>query len=768
MSDFIGQSLERFEDQRFITGEGRFTDDLDAPGQAHIVMLRSPHAHAVIESVDVSVARAVAGVLAVYTGQDLLAAGIQPISSMTRTPPFQYLNGDGSEMIEASQPVLAADRVRFVGEPVAAVIAETAALAQTAAELIEVRYGALSAATTMEASQASDADVLWPELDGNRSCFWDEGDAEAVNSAFDAAAHVVEIETGFPRSFVTCMEPRGGVAEYDAATDNYLFRAGCQSAHRLQDNLAQVLNIAADRIRVVVPDVGGGFGARGVVYPEFAMALIAARDLQRPVRFVMARGESFLTDGHARGHRFKAALGLDQDGRFVAVRITSTWCHGAYFSPRSVYVLAIGMGKMVCGPYRIAAHHFALEGVFTNTAPTVSYRGISRAEPGYVLERLVEEAARVTGIDAVDLRRRNLIQPEEMPWTTPSGYVYGRAELPKVLDLGLEAADWPGFEARRQDAEARGRLLGRSLSVYIMSAGGVPDEYAQVKVGGNGGVTVLVGTQDFGMSHETAFAQVVADRLGVVPEAVALVQGDTDPIPRGAGGQGSRCLRIGGGAIVGAVDEVIAQGTKIAEDLLEAAASDIAYEAGLYGVAGTDRRVSLADVALAAEARGTPLAASDIFTTQSPSFPNGCHACEIEVDPQTGAFTIARFTSVVDPGRIINPMIVEGQMHGGVAQGIGEAAIERVVYDGSGQLLSGSLMDFALPRADDLPSFQTVFHPVPSEDNPLGVKGVGEAGTMVTPAVVMNAMLDALKPYGVTHLEMPLTSEAVWQAINGT
>ena len=768
MSGFIGQSLKRLEDQRFITGEGRFTDDLNAPGQAYAVIVRSPHAHALVEGIDTDAAAVQDGVLAVYTAKDLHAAGVQPISSMNRTPPFAYLNSDGSEMVEASQPVLATDRVRYAGEPVAAIVAETVAQARHAADLVDVTYRGIAAVCDIDSAHDLDAPVLWPELDSNRSCYWDEGDADAVDQVFATAAHVVDVEVEFPRKIVAYMEPRGALARYDQAEQRYVLEAGCQSAHRLRDNLAQVLDVSTDAVRVIVPDVGGGFGARAVVYPEFVVALFAARALARPVKWLVDRGDSFLCDGHARGHRLTASLGLDEQGRFLAVRIHSTWCHGAYFSPRSVYVLAIGMGKMICGPYRIAAHHFALEGVFSNTAPIVSYRGISRSEPGFALERLVEEAARQTGIDPVELRRRNLIQPEEMPWTTPSGYVYGKAELPKVLDMGLEAADWQGFEARRAAAGERGRLLGRGLAVYIMSAGGVPDEYAEVKIGGNGAVTVLVGTQDFGMSHETAFAQVLADELGVAPDAVNLVQGDTDPIPAGAGGQGSRCARIGGGVIVRAARLVIEQGRQIAEDLLEASATDIAFEAGRYVVAGTDRSVDLAEVAQAAEARGAPLGASDTFMTTGPSFPNGCHLCEIEVDPDTGQFAIMRFVSVVDPGRIINPMIVEGQMHGGVAQGIGEAAFERVVFDVSGQLVSGSFLDYALPRADDLPAFDTVFNPVPSDDNPLGVKGAGEAGIMVAPAAVMHAVLDALKQHGVTRLDMPLTSEAIWQALHQT
>ena len=768
MTGFIGQSLLRFEDQRFVTGEGQYSDDLAAPGAAHLAIVRSPHGHALIEAVDVGPARGADGVLAFYSAADLETAGVRPISSANLTPPFQCFNADGSQMIEASQPVLARDRVRYVGEPVAAVVAETAQQARAAAELVDVRYAELAAATSLEAARAEDAEPIWPEHGSNRSCFWDEGDGEKTDALFAQAAHVVTIETGFPRSFVTFMEPRGGIAEYDTAAERFLIRVGCQSAHRLRDDLADCLDVPAERIRVQVPDVGGGFGARGVAHAEPVLALLAARDLGRTVRYVMERAESFLIDGHARSHRFTASLAMDAEGRFLAYRLRSAWCHGAYFASRSVYVVNAIMGHMMCGPYRFQASHFALDGYFTNTAPTVSYRGVSRAEAGYILERLVEKAARETGIDRIDLRRRNLIQPEEMPWTTPSGHTYGRAEMPEILDEALEAADWEGFEGRRTEALARGRLLGRAASAYIVSAGGTPNEYARVAVTGNGAVTAHVGTQDFGMSHETVFAQVLADRLGTAPDAVTLVQGDTETVPQGAGGQASRCLRIGSGALLQAAEEVIAQGTAVAEDLLEAAGADISFEAGHFTVAGTDRSVSLAEVAQAADTRGAPLVAAEVFVTERPAFPNGAHVCEVEVDPDTGAFEIKGFTGVIDPGTVVNPMIAEGQMHGAIAQGIGEGAVERVVYDGSGQLLSGSFMDFALPRADDLPSFTTVFHPLANDDNPLGVKGIGEMGTVVTPAVVINAVVDALRERGVAHLEMPVTQEAVWRALNGS
>ena len=767
MTGYVGQPLPRFEDRRFVTGEGRYTDDLAAPGAVHAVMVRSPHAHAHVDAVDADAARAAPGVLGVYTGADLKAAGLKPIPSFTRTPPFQVFNADGSEMPEASQFPLATDRVRYVGEPVAAVVAETVQQALSAAELVDVSYRPIDAVIDIASALAEDAPSLWPELAGNRSCHLQDGDPGAIDDALAGAAHVVELEVDYPRVIIAFMEPRGVLASFDETQERYTLTAGCQSAHRLRDVLAMVFDVADEKVRVVVPDVGGGFGARSNVYPEYVCALFAARALGRQVRWQASRSEAFLSDSQARSQHLRATLGLDQDGRITALRVAATWWHGGYLAPRAIYVLANWMGPMICGTYRVPRHHFSFEGVFTNTAPIGAYRGVARSEAIYATERLMDQAARQIGMDRVAFRRRNMIAPDETAGATSTGQVYGPVDFVRSLDIGLEAVGWDGFAERRAEAEGRGRLRGIGIAPFVLSAGGVPDEYAEVHADGAGGITVRAGTQDFGMGHETVFAQVLADAFGVAPERVSLVQGDTDLVPTGAGGQGSRCMRIGGAAIAMAADAAIEKGRALAEDLLEADMADIAFDAPRFVVRGTDRSVDLQDVAKHAEDRGRPLSADWTFKTEVPSFPSGCHLCEIEVDPDTGSLSVLQFVCVVDPGRVINPLIAEGQVHGGVAQGIGEAALECVVYDrSSGQLSSGSFMDYAMPRADDLPDITALFNATPGEDNPLGVKGIGEAGTVGAPAAVVNAALDALAQRGVTAIDMPLTPERVWRALS--
>jgi carbon-monoxide dehydrogenase large subunit len=766
MPSFVGQALPRLEDRRFLTGEAHYTADLDLPDQAYAVALRSPHAHAIVEAVDLEPARQTAGVLAVYTSADLQATGIKAIPSLTGTPPFQLLNVDGSLMADGSQYPLAQGRVRYVGEPLALVVAESQAAALDAAERIEVDYRPLPAVIGAEAALAEDAPLLWPELPSNRSFHWQSGDQAATAARMRDAAHVVELEVDYPRQIVAFMEPRAALASYDGQSARYTLQVGAQSAHQLRTMLAKVLDVGEEAVRVIVPDVGGGFGARNIVYPEFVLALFAARDLGRPVKWTALRSESFVADAQARSQRLRGTLGLDGDGRFLALDVAALWRHGGYLTGRSVFVIVSWMAPMICGPYRIPVHHFTLEGVFTNTTPIAAYRGIARAELTYLLERLVDAAARRTGIDRIELRRRNLISPAEMPWRSPTGAVYPPAQFERNLDMGLEAIDWNGFERRRADSGQRGLLRGIGVSVYVENAGGAPSEFARLQVEGGGGVVLHVGTQDFGMGHETVFAQVAADALGVDPAAVNVVDGDTDLIAVGFGGHGSRCARIGGGAVVQSANALVEQGRQLAAELLEAAAADVVFADGHYVISGTDRRIGLFEVARAAEARGQPLSAAETFQTTGPSYPCGCQICEVEVDPLTGKVEILRYVMVADPGRVLNPLIVEGQLHGGIAQGIGQALLERVAYDpASGQLLSGSFMDFALPRADDLPPMATRFNPVAAEDNPLGVKGIGEGPTTGSPPAVVNAVLDALSARGVTALEMPLTPERVWRAL---
>jgi carbon-monoxide dehydrogenase large subunit len=766
MGAYVGQPLPRLEDERFLTGQGRYTADLDLPGQAHAVVLRSPHAHALIEAIGAEAARSSPGVLAVYTAADLAAAGIEALPSFTRTPPFDLKSADGSPMADGSQYPLAQDRVRYVGEPVALIVAESVAAACDAAELVEVDYRPLPAVVAAEDALAPDAPLLWPELTSNRSFQWQAGDQAATAARLRDAAHVVELEVDYPREIVAFMEPRAALASYDGQSARYTLQVGAQSAHQLRTVLAKVLSIDEEAIRVIVPDVGGGFGARNIVYPEFVLALFAARALGRPVKWVALRSESFTTDAQARSQRLRGTLGLDAEGRFTALGVAALWRHGGYLTSRSVFVIVSWMAPMICGPYRIPAYHFTLEGVFTNTTPIAAYRGIARAELTYLLERLVDAAARQTGIDRIELRRRNLITSAEMPWRSPTGAVYPPADFLRNLEIGLEAIDWSGFSERRKVSESRGRLRGIGVSVYVENAGGAPSEFADVRIDGKGEVLLHVGTQDFGMGHATVFAQVAADVLGIEPAAVHVVDGDTDLIAVGFGGHGSRCARIGSGAVVQSARAVVEQGRELAAELLEAAAADVEFVDGHYLIRGTDRRIVLVEVARAAQARGEPLAAAETFETKGPSYPSGCQLCEVEVEPATGRVMILRHVMVADPGRVLNPLIVAGQLHGGIAQGIGQALLERVAYDeASGQLLSGSFMDFALPRADDLPPIATAFNPVLADDNPLGVKGIGEGPTTGSPPAVVNAVLDALGGRGVGALDMPLTPERVWRAL---
>lgn len=766
MNAYIGQSLPRVEDEKFLRGEARYTDDFTRDNQAVAVMVRSPHAHAELVSCDTSEALKMPGVLGVFTSADLKAAGIREIPCFTRTPPYQLLNTDGSEMAEASQYPLATDRVRYAGEPIAVVVAETVAAAKDAAERVEVNFRELPAVATAEAARAEAAPAIWPELPDNRSCFWETGDTEATDAEFKQAAKIVEIDVAYPRSIIAFMEPRSAVCSYEPEAGRYVLEAGCQSAHWLQDGLARIFNVEKDEVRVLVPDTGGGFGARAVVYPEFVCALFAARKLGRPVKWTAERSESFVADGQARSQQIKAEMALDAEGNFLAVRFQVTWIHGGYLAPRSAFVVLGAMPSMICGPYRMKAQHFSFEGVFTTTTPLVSYRGVGRTEAGYVLERLVDAAARETGIDPLELRRRNLIPPESMPYASVVGLTYEQVFFERHMDDALQALDAAGFKKRREEARERGNWRGLSVSPYIMTSGGVPEEFASIQLGGDGTAVVHTGTQDFGMGHKTVFAQIVADQLGVEPAKVEIVFGDTDIVPRGEGGHGSRCMRIGGSSIVVACDAVVAKARDLAVEELEVVAEDLVFEAGVFKVKGTDLQITLAEVAGRAAEAGQPVMVSETYAVDGPGYPAGAHGVEVEVDPETGDVTLINVVTVIDPGRLINPMLVEGQMHGGIVQGLGEAMVERVVHDdGTAQLLSGSLMDFTLPRADDLPEIKTILDPAPTPANPLGAKGAGEMGCMVVQAVAVNAVLDALSPLRISKLDMPLTPHRVWQAI---
>jgi len=766
----IGASVKRREDQRLLTGEGRFADDFNGLGQAHAAFVRSPHAHADVLAIDAAPAKAVAGVLAVFTGHDLAADGVGGIPTLIAERGGNIRSRDGSPFAEPTWLALATDRVRHVGEPIAMVVATTPAQARDGAEAVVVRYAARPAVVDAVAALGDGAPQLHAVATRNRVYDWECGDAAATDRAFASAAHVTRL-TLVDNRLITCfMEPRAALAAWDAATGRYTIHASLQSVHQLAANLARILGVARDRVRCITGDVGGGFGSKIQPYPEYVALAWAARRLGRPVKWASSRSEGFVTDAQSRDHRLTGELALDADGRITGLRVHSIQNLGAYVATGMPMSIILNMERMVSGVYAIPAIHLRLEGAVTNTVPINVYRGVGRLECVYTVERLIERAARETGRDPAAFRRANMVRA--FPYRTATGAVYDSGDYVARLDEAIEQADAEGFPARRAESAKRGKLRGLGLGPYVEGTGGVPQEFAEVRVLPAGIVEVPMGSQSQGQGHETVFAQVVAERLGVPYETVSIVQGDTDRVARGVGTFASRSMVRGGSAAVEASDAVVATGKPMAAHLLEAATADIEYRDGAFRVVGTDRSIGLFEVARAASggklpaALGTTLGAATWHENPAFAFANGCEVCELEVDPETGAVTIVAWTMVDDSGRSVNPMIVHGQQHGSVAQGIGQALIERCVYDSTtGQLLSGSLLDYAIPRADDLPSITVVSRDVPSPTNPLGVKGAGEGGTVGAPGAVINAILDALAPLGVTHIDMPATPERVWRAI---
>ena len=761
---WIGRPTARKEDRRFLTGQGRFTDDLVDPDAARAAVVRSPHPHARILDVDVSSARKMDGVLAVLAGRDIKGK-IGPVPTLARIPPFARLNRDGSPMPDPGQPALATTKTRYPGEPVAFVVAETEAQALDAAEAVAVEYEPLPSVTTYEQARAPQTPV-WDDNPRNVTFDREQGDRESTDAAFASAAHVVEATLANNRITPVFLEPRSAVASYDAGNETWTLTLGCQTAHGMRGILAGMLGIEPERLRVVVPDMGGGFGARGTPYPEFALLLAAAQRTDRTVGWTATRSESFLTDAQSRDHLLHGALAIDAQGRFTAMRVLVEWRHGAYVSPRGFTTMTDYLIPTIGGSYRIPTGYIEMRGHPSNTTPQAAYRGIGRVESNYLTESLVDSAAAATGIDRIEIRRRNLVSPHEMPWTAPGGFVYHGGDFRANLDRAVDAVDMAGFATRRAEAAERGRLRGIAAAPYVENDGGAPADYAKVEAHADGTVTVYAGTQNFGMGHETVYAQVAADRLGIDFEAVRFVDGDTARVKEGFGSHGSRSMRIGGTACVMGADLMVERGRSLAGEMLEAASGDIGYDAGVFSVGGTNRSVTLAEVAGFAAERGEELTGERRFTTERGSLGNGAAACEVEIDPETGAVEIVRYVIVCDTGRTINPLLAEGQLHGGAAQGIGQAALEQVVYDpDSGQNLTGSLMDYAIPRADDLPALEVVMTEVAETDNPLGVKGIGEGPTTGAPAAVMGAVRDALSTVGTTTIDMPVTSERVWRAI---
>ena len=769
----IGEPLRRLEDARLLTGRGCYSDDFNLAGQVYAVVVRSPHAHARITAIESEHARAMPGVLAVLTGADYVADGLGPMtySPAARHPPdIRLENLDRVPASASRQYPLALERTRFVGEAVAFVVAETLASARDAAEAVRVHYMPLAAVTSSAAAAFEDAPSLLDESGPNLVLDAGVGDHEATERAFAAAAHIARLSTWVQRVTGAPMEPRAALAEFDPASGRITLYAGGGSIGRPRQDVAAMLGLPKDKVRVIARDVGGNFGTRNSSYPEFALVAWAARRLGRPVKWTGERQEAFLSDHQARDLRVEAELALDAEGNFLALRAANLSNLGAYAA--SFVPLTKGT-ELMSSLYRIPAARVRARAVLSNTPPTSPYRSAGRPEVMFVIERLIDRAARANGFDRVALRRKNLIPAASLPYANPFGMTYDSGEYHAVLDRALALADWDGFAARRAEAEARGRRRGIGLGAYVESQSGAPQERAEITVRPEGIVEMVVGTLSSGQGHETSFAQLLGDWLAVRPDCVRLVTGDTDRVAIGAGSHSGRSLRLASITAHQASGEIIERGRRIASHRLEAAEADIDFADGHFTVAGTDRSLGLFAVAAAAqddsslpeELRG-PLAGIGEVTSQVASFPHGFHVCEVEIDPETGAVEIVRYTAVDDVGRAVNPLIIHGQTHGGIAQGAGQALFEQCVYNAeSGQLLSGSFMDYAMPRAADLPFFATAISEVPSTTHPLGFRGGGEGG--ITPAlgVIVNAIVDALADLGVTHLEMPVTPERVWRAI---
>lgn len=756
------QPVRRVEDQRFITGQGRYTDDIALPGQLCGVMLRSPYAHAKILSIGTDAAKAAPGVLAVYTVDDLKAAGI---GNLPCTIPLK--NRDGSFRADPPRPALADGIVRHVGDPVAFVVAETAAQARDAAEMIEVDYDALPAAAHLATAMEPGQPQIWPEAPSNRVFDWETGDKAKADALFASAAKTVKLTLENNRIIVASMEARVSLAAYDGDSGRFTLYVPTQGVWVQKKLLSKILGIEEGSVQVVTNDVGGGFGMKIFIYPEQVLTMFAARQLGRPVKWTSDRTEAFLADTHGRANLTHAELALDKDNNFLALRTHNIADMGAYLSTYAPMIPTMAGTKVLSSVYRFQAVHARVEGVFTNTVPVDAYRGAGRPESNYIMERLIDVAARELKVDRAELRRQNYIPVGAFPWTSAMGLTYDSGEFENTADTALKAIDWAGFEARRREARKRGKRRGIGMAYYLEATGGAPTERAEIRFTEDGWVEVYVGTQSTGQGHETAYTQIVAEQLGVDFDRVRIMQGDSDAIPTGGGTGGARSLYSEGGAILKAKDAVVEKGKAVAAEMLETAQTDIEFAAGRFAVAGTDRGVGIMEVADEARRRNTLLDTAADWQVQAITFPNGCHACEVEIDEATGTAEVVRYVVADDMGRVINPTIVKGQIHGGVVQGVGQALYESVVYDDDGQLLSGSFTDYCMPRADNFPDIDVILCEVPCKTNPLGVKGAGEAGAVGSAPATISAVVDALADLGVTHVDMPATPQKLWQIING-
>ncbi len=778
----VGTPVRRREDYRFLTGQGTYTDDIDRPHQLYAYILRSPHAHARISGVDTAAAAQAPGVAAIFTGQDMVADGVGGLPCG-----WQVHSKDGSPMAEPPHPPLAVDRVRHVGDPVAVVIAETLEQAREAADQLNIDFIEEPAVVDPADALKPGAPLVFADVPGNLCYDWSLGDLAAVDAAFAKAARVVKLDLVNNRLVPNAMEPRAAIGEFDRATGEHTLFTTSQNPHVIRLLMgAFVLHIPEAKLRVVAPDVGGGFGSKIYHYAEEAIVTWAAGKIRRPVKWTAERSESFMSDAHGRDHVTHVELALDAQARFLALKVSTIANMGAYLSTFAPCIPTYLYGTLLAGTYTTPAIYVETKAVFTHTVPVDAYRGAGRPEATFLLERVVDLAADELGIDPAELRRRNFIPADAYPYQTPVALQYDSGDYGATLELALKAADYAGFEARRREAMGRGKLRGIGIATYIEACGIAPSavvgslgaraglyESAAVRVHPTGSVSILTGSHSHGQGHETTFSQLVADRLGIPIESIEIVHGDTNKIPYGMGTYGSRSLAVGGSAIVKAMDKVVAKGRKIAAHLLEAAEADVEFADGKFSVAGTDRSKSFGEVALTAyvphnypDDLEPGLDETAFYDPKNFTYPSGAHVAEVEIDPETGNLTVVNFTASDDFGRIVNPMIVAGQVHGGLAQGIGQALLEGCVYDkDTGQLLTGSYNDYAMPRADDLPNFALSTNVTLCTHNPLGVKGCGEAGAIGAPAATTNAIVDALKPLGVRHLDMPATPEKLWRVI---
>jgi carbon-monoxide dehydrogenase large subunit len=768
MGEFaVGQHVTRFEDPRLLRGGGRYVDDIQLPGMAHAIVLRSPHAHAKIKSIDSKAAQAAPGVLCVLTSADVKAAGYGDLPV-----PGGLKRRDGSPQYKPRYPILAEDRVRWVGDTVAFVVAETRAQAMDAAELIAVDYEPLPAVTSTADAPQPGAPRVWDECLDN-ICFVEQiGDKAAVEAAFARAAQVVKHRFVINRVTAATMEPRGAIGDYNAADRRYTLYAPFQRPHPVRADLAKLLKVPDSKLRIVTGDTGGSFGMKSPIFNETPLVLLASKLTGRPVKWISTRNEAFLSDAQARDNVTEAELALDQDGIFLALRVKTYAAIGAYLQ-HAMPAFMMNAGTLA-GVYRTSAIHVDITGVFSNTNPMRPYRGNGRPEAAYVIERLVELAARQTGIDAAELRRKNTIAPAQMPFKTGLTFTYDCGEFEKNMDLALALADRKGFNRRKAEARKRGKLLGLGISNTIERAGAPSLEGAEVRFDRAGSVTMFSGSNSQGQGHETAFKQIVCGRLGLDPMDVQYIQGDTDAVFFGEGTGGSRSATLAGSAFHMATEKIVSKARAIAAHMLKVDDADLKFDDGVFSTSKTNRTLTVKELAAAAlEPANLPdgmepgLTATAVYRAPVNNYPNGCHVCEVEIDMETGKTDIVRYSVVDDFGTMLNPMILHGQVHGGVAQGAGQALMEDIHFDGAGQLTTGSFMDYAMPHAHDLCDIEVESNPVPTKTNPLGVKGAGEAGCVGALPAVANAVVDALAEFGVKHIEMPATPERVWRALQG-